>query len=216
MRILFVILIVSFFLLVPKNIQAQKGTSIVIHDSSGGGGNSTKNLTKEIKSALEREKPCVDTMDDQDIRDMLQSEREKNLLEGGDPQEVLTDIGNLMGASYVMSVSATPGPGGSTFYNVFVMDPQTGKTVARQTGTDAKQIADSVVKQMGSNLADNCKPHWVGVVKYEFTWNETKQSTDEGAARAMVRNTKRNKSETYTAKNSIVATLLPPKSGSDV
>ena len=114
-----------------------------------------------------------------------------------------------------MSVSATPGPGGSTFYNVFVMDPQSGKTIARQTGTDAKQIADNIVRQLGSNLSDSCKPHWVGTVKYEFTWNETKQSTDEGAARAMVRNTKRSKSETYTARNSIVATLQPPKSGSD-
>ncbi|MBK7708088.1 MAG: hypothetical protein IPN69_04385 [Acidobacteria bacterium] len=155
-------------------------------------------------------------MDDQDIRDVIQSEREKNILEGGDPQQVLTDIGNLMGASYVMSVSATPGVGGSTFYNVFVMDPQTGKTMARQTGTDAKQIADSIVRQMGSSLADNCKPHWVGEVKYEFTWNESKVTTDEGAAHASTRNTKRTKTETYTAKNSIIASLMPPKPGGDV
>lgn len=218
MRIWLGILIISILLFGSYSVQAQKGSSIVIHDNTSqanGGENATSNLRSEIESALQREKPCVDTMDDQDIRDMLQSEREKNLLEGGDPQQVLTDIGNLMGASYVMSVSATPGPGGSTFYNVFVMDPQSGKTIARQTGTDAKQIADNIVRQLGSNLSDSCKPHWVGTVKYEFTWNETKQSTDEGAARAMVRNTKRSKSETYTARNSIVATLQPPKSGSD-
>lgn len=217
MKILFGTLIISLLLFVSHFAQS-KGSSIVIHDNTSqanGGENATSNLRSEIESALQNQKPCVDTMDDQDIRDMLQSEREKNLLEGGDPQQVLTDIGNLMGASYVMSVSAMPGIGGSTSYTVFVMDPQTGKTIARQTGTDAKQIADNIVRQMGSNLADNCKPHWVGTVKYEFIWNETKQSTDEGAARAMVRNTKRNKSETYTAKNSIVATLMPPKSGSE-
>lgn len=217
MRILFGTLVISLLLFVSHFAQS-KGSSIVIHDNTSqanGGENATQNLRSEIKSALQREKPCVDTMDDQDIRDVLQSEREKNLLDGSDPQQVLTDIANLMGASYVMSVSATPGVGGSTFYNVFVMDPQTGKTIARQTGTDVKQIADNIVRQMGSNLADNCKPHWVGEVKYEFNWNETKTTTDEGAAHSSTRNTKRTKTETYTAKNSIVATLMPPKSGSD-
>ncbi len=212
--------LIILILLFASSFAQSKGSSIVIHDNTSqanGGENATSNLRSEIESALQREKPCVDTMDDQDIRDVLESEseREKNLLEGGDPQQVLTDIGNLMGASYVMSVSATPGVGGSTFYNVFVMDPQTGKTIARQTGTDAKQIADNIVRQMGSNLANNCKPHWVGTVKYEFTWNESKTTNDEGAAHASTRNTKRTKTETYTAKNSVVATLMPPKPGGD-
>lgn len=217
MRIFFGTLIISALLFVSAFAQS-KGSSIVIHDNTNkanGGENATSNLRGEIESALAKNKPCVDTMDDEDIRDVMQSEREKNLLEGNDPQQVLTDIGNLMGASYVMSVSATPGPGGSTFYNVFVVDPQTGKTIARQTGTDAKQIADSIVRQMGSNLSDNCKPHWVGEVKYEFTWNETKTTTDEGAAHATTKNTKRTKTDTFTAKNTIVAMLMPPKSGSE-
>ena len=123
--------------LVPGKLLSQKGSSIVIHDNTtaaNGGENATSQLRKEIASALSRDKPCTDLMDDQDIRDVLQSEREKNLLEGGDPQQVLTDIANLMGASYVMSVSATPGPGSNTTYTVFVMDPKTGSTIARQTG----------------------------------------------------------------------------------
>ena len=190
---------------------------MVIHDNTSkanGGENATSKLRKEIESAMNREKPCVDIMDDQDIRNMLESEREKNVLEGGDPQEVLTDIANRMGASYVMSVSATPGVGGTTSYSVFVMDPQTGKTIARQTGTDAKQIAESMVQQLGSSLADNCKPHWVGEVKYEFSANEEKVTTDAGAMHASTRNTKRTKTETYTATNTITATLLPPQPGS--
>ena len=164
---------------------AQKGSSIVIHDNTSqanGGENATSNLRKEIASALNREKPCADLMDDQDIRNILESEREKNLLEGADPQQVLTDIANLMGASYAMSVSATPGPGGSTSYTVFVMDPQTAKTIARQTGSDPKQMADNIVKQLGSSLPDDCKPHWVGEVKYEYSSNETKVTNDAGAA----------------------------------
>lgn len=219
MKVLFKTLFIVLFFFPPLFVQSQTGSSIVIHDNTSpanGGENATSNLRSEIESALNREKPCVDIMDDQDIRDVLESEREKNLLEGGDPQQVLTDIGTLMGASYVMSVSAMPGAGGSTSYTVFVMNPKTGTTIARQTGTDAKDIAKSIVGQMGSSLPDNCKPHWVGEVKYEFTWNETKTTNDEGAAHASTRNTKRTKTDMYSAKNSIVAMLLPPSPGSDV
>ncbi len=197
----------------------QNGTSIVIHDNTSpanGGENATADLRKEIESALNRDEPCTDLLDDEDIRNVIESEREKNLLEGGDPQQVLTDIGNLMGASYVMSVSATPGPGGNSTYTVFVMDPKTATTVARQTGTDAKQIANNIVGQMGAALPDNCKPHWVGEVKYQYSSNETKTTKDAGAMHAGTRNTKRNTTETYTAQSSIVATLLPPKPGSNV
>jgi len=158
-------LTVLFFYSLPA--LSQKGSSLVIHDNTtaaNGGANATANLRSEIESAFNREKPCVDIMDDDDIRNILDSEREKNLLEGNDPQQVLSDIGKLMGASYVMSVSAIPGAGGTT-YTVLVIDPQTTKTLARQTGTDAKQIAESIVQQLGSGLPDNCKPHWLGEVK---------------------------------------------------
>ena len=202
-----------------QSAQAQKGSSIVIHDNTtpaNGGENATSDLRKEITSAFNREKPCVDLMDDEDIRNIIESEREKDLLEGADPQQVLTDIANLMGASYAMSVSATPGPGGTTSYTVLVMDPQTAKTLARQTGSDPKQMADNIVKQLGSSLPDDCKPHWVGEVKYEYNSTETKVTNDAGAAHASTRNTKRTSTLTYSAQNSIVATLLPPKPGSDV
>lgn len=199
--------------------QAQKGSSIVIHDNTSpanGGENATSALRKEIASAFNREKPCVDLMDDEDIRNIIESEREKDLLEGADPQQVLTDIANLMGASYAMSVSSTPGPGGSTSYTVIVMDPQTAKTIARQTGSDPKQMADNIVKQLGSSLPDDCQPHWVGEVKYEYSSNETKTTNDAGAMHASTRNTKRSSTVTYSAQNNIVATLLPPKPGSPV
>ncbi|MEK7725517.1 MAG: hypothetical protein AAB336_14285, partial [Acidobacteriota bacterium] len=152
MRILFGILIISLLLFVSNFAQSQKGSSIVIHDTTSkanGGENATQNLRNEIESALEKEKPCVETMDDQDIRDALQDERERELLEGGDSTEALKNLGNKMGSGYVMSVSAMPGPNGSTVYTVFVMDSQTAKTIARETGTDPKQMADKLMKQLG-------------------------------------------------------------------
>lgn len=219
MKAFFATLLIVVLAFISQPILAQKGSSIVIHDNtnqSNGGENATSDLRKEIESALNREKPCVDLMDDEDIRNIIESERQKDLLEGADPQQVLTDIANLMGASYAMSVSATAGPGGSTSYTVIVMDPKTAKTIARQTGSDPKQMADNIVKQLGSSLPDDCKPHWVGEVKYVYSSNETKTTNDAGAMHASTRNTKRTSTLTYSAQNSIVATLLPPKPGSEV
>ena len=219
MKALYLTLLFFVLVFVPLLAQAQKGSSIVIHDNTtkaNGGENATAKLRSEIESALNRDKPCVDIMDDEDIRNIIESERYKELLEGGQPDEVLKDLGNQMGASYIMSVSAVPGAGGSTSYSVFVMDPQTAKTIARQTGTDEKDIAKSIVGQIGSGLSDNCKPHWTGIVKYEYAWNESKVTTDKGAAHAATRNTKRTKTDTYNAQNTVIATLLPPKPGSDV
>lgn len=212
-------LIMAVLTSLPLIVPAQKGASIVIHDNTSqanGGENATAVLRKELESALNREEPCTDLMDDEDIRNVIESEREKNLLEGGDPQQVLTDIANLMGASYVMSVSASPGPGGASSYTVFVMDPKSAKTIARQSGSDPKQIADNIVRQLGSSLPDNCKPHWVGQIKYDYSLNETKTTRDAGAMHAGTRNTKRTSTETHTAQSSIVATLLPPKPGSEI
>ena len=215
MRILFGILIISLLLFVSNFAQSQKGSSIVIHDTTSkanGGENATQNLRNEIESALEKEKPCVETMDDQDIRDALQDERERELLEGGDSTEALKNLGNKMGSGYVMSVSAMPGPNGSTVYTVFVMDSQTAKTIARETGTDPKQMADKLMKQLGSYLADNCKPHWIGTIQYVYSFDESKQKTDKGAMRAASRNTKRVLTETSSIQNIIKASLLPPSS----
>lgn len=210
------IVILTLLFLFSLPALSQKGSSLVIHDNTtaaNGGANATAGLRSEIESAFNREKPCVDIMDDDDIRNIIESERQKELLEGSDPQAVLTQIGNLVGASYVMSVSAIPGSAGGTVYTAVVMDPKTGQTIARQTGTDVKQMAESIVKQLGSGLPDNCKPHWLGEVKYVFAWNETKVTHDEGAAHASTRNTKRTKTDTYSATNTITATLLPPQAG---
>jgi len=219
MRILSGTLFITMLLvLAPLSNEAISQTtrsSIVIHDTTSktnGGENATQNLRNEIESALEKEKPCVETMDDQDIRDAIQDERERELLEGGDPTEALKNIGNRMGSGYVMSVSATPGPNGSTVYTVFVMDTQTAKTVARETGTDSQQIADKLMRQLGPYLAENCKPHWIGTIEYVYSFDESKQKTDKGAMRTASRNTKRVLTETSSMQNTIKATLLPPSS----
>ena len=196
---------------------SQGASSIVIHDTTtaaNGGESSTSSFRSEFASALAREKPCVETMDDQDIRDTIQDERERELLEGGDSNEALKNLGDRMGASMVMTVGAMS-VGGGKVYSASVMDTKTARTVARETGGDgsAKQMAEKLVRSLGPQLADDCKPHWVETVIYSYTFNESKQTTDGGATHATRRNVKRTINQTSMMTTTIKATLQKPPSG---
>lgn len=211
------LILVALFTAVEGDGQ-QKVSSIVVRDNTSqanGGERATAGLRSQLEAALNREKPCVETMDDQDIRDEIQDERERALLEGGNSQEVLTAIANRMGSSLVASVQAMPGPGGTTVYSGFVMDTSTGRTVARAMGSE-KEVADSLVKQLASYLTDNCKPHWAGSVRYLSSMNETKRETDGGAAHATWHNVKRERTQTSIASTMIKAMLLEPATGGSV
>ncbi|MBS1794960.1 MAG: hypothetical protein JSS81_13955 [Acidobacteria bacterium] len=199
----------------------QKASSIVIHDTTAagaGGENATANLRNEFKAALEREKPCVETMDDQDLRDAIEDERSRALLEGGDSNDTLAEIGKLLGSGMVVSVKSQPGAGGSSQLSAFAFDARTYRTVDRESGdaNSAKQMAENLVRSLGPYLADQCKPHWAGTVNYVSTIDETKTKTDAGAMRAAARNLKRTLTETSTMTDTIKASLLPPKDGESV
>jgi hypothetical protein len=159
---------------------------------------------------LQSEKPCIETMDDQDLRDAIQDERERALLEGGDSQATLTAIGNRLGSSLVMTVQAMPGAGGSAVYNVAVLNTKTASAVVREMGSDPRQMAQNLARSLGPYLADSCKPHWTGTINYVYMLNETKTSTDEGAAHATRRNVKRVNTQTSNMTTTIKATLLKP------
>lgn len=191
----------------------QRSSSVVIHDTtkaSNGGENATSNLRNEIKSALEREKPCVETMDDQDLRDAIEDERERALFEGADSNEALKQIGDRLGSSLVITVQAGPGAGGSTTFSGKGFDTKTTQTVSNRMG-DSQSVADGLVSDIGSYLADNCKPHWVGTIRYVYSNNETKTTEDGGAAHAERKNVKRTNTQTSKMEVTITATLLDPK-----
>lgn len=156
-------------------------------------------------------------MDDQGIRDAIKDERERELLEGGDPNEALKNLGDRLGSSLVMSVQAMAGAGGSVTYSLSVLDTKSGRAVAREMGSDPKQLADKLVKQLGPYLADSCKPHWTGTVSYVYTSDETKTTTDGGAAHTTRRNVKRTKTQRSIMQHTIKASLRgAPETGTSV
>lgn len=217
-RLAFTILLSLFLIALPLAGKAfsqssSKPSSVVIHSTTSaanGGENATKGLRDQIKSELEREKPCVETMDDQDLRDAIQDERERALFEGADSNEALKQIGDRLGSSFVITVSAMPGPNGSTIYSAKGLDTKATKTVSNRMG-DEQSVASGLVSDISSYLADNCKPHWAGTVKYIYSNDETKTTNDGGAAHAARRNVKRTTNQTSKMETMITATLLDPK-----
>lgn len=195
-------------------VSAQRNSIVIHHRSSGGG----SKVESAFKSALEKQFPCVETMNDADIDDAIEDAREKEMLEGTDPQEVLTTIANRLGSSLVLTISSGPGVGGGGSYSGGVMDMKTGRSVARETASsdgDIDRMANSLVSQLGPQLAKNCKPHWTGSIRYLSVVNETKTNNDITMTRAMVRNVKRNATNTIDTMTQIKATLLPPKEDKD-
>lgn len=220
-RILFIVLFSLAMLPVIElhGQSQQRSSSIVIHDmtpAGGGGEKATENLRNAIKSELERQKPCVETMDDQDLRDAIQDERERAWLEGGDSNATLQEIGNRLGAGLVMTVKAMPSGGGSTSYNVTVLNTKTVSTVTHEAGSNVEQIAQNLVRALGPYLADNCKPHWIGTINYVYMLNETRTANDEGAAHATRRNVKRVNTQSSNMTSTIKATLIKPADGESV
>lgn len=195
----------------------QKSSSLVIHDTTtaaAGGEKATESFRNSFKSALEREKPCVETFDDQDLRDAISDERERELMEGGEGDAAIRAIGDKLNSRYVLAVQAMAGPGGTTVFSAFVMDTKTGKSIARRMGSES-EVANGLVGDIGSHLADNCKPHWIGTVKWVYEMNETKTTEDGGAAHATRRNVKRKNTQISKMENKITASLLEPATGAD-
>jgi hypothetical protein len=108
-------------------------------------------------------------------------------------------------------VQAMPGPGGTTTYSGFVMNISSGRAIGRRMGSE-KEVADGLVQDIGSYLADNCKPHWVGTIRMIYSQDETKTTNDKGAMHAARKNVKRTTKQTSKFEEKISANLLdtPP------
>lgn len=199
---------------VPAAASAQ-AASILVHDNTKGGGSK---VAEAFKAELLKQFPCVETFDDADINDAIQDEREKEMLEGTDPSEVLKKIGERIGSSLVLTINATPAAGG-TVYTASVADISKNRMLAREAATsdgDIERMVQSLIRQIGPQLASKCKPHWIGTVRYTAKLEQTRITDDEKITRAMVRNVKRHVTETMSMITVIKAVLLPPDSDDDV
>lgn len=108
------LLVISFLLLMPDIMAAEKTKFLIIRKWSGGEkdekGKSnadlfTLHLEGEIRKQFQDELPCASAYSVEDIYAVLNHEREKQLLGVGD-ENAVADMAGAMGASYLITLNA--------------------------------------------------------------------------------------------------------------
>ncbi len=197
----------------PSDAAAQgSASSVYVQDmttSANGGTGKAQAAADRLQQALTDANSCVETSDNQDVKDAIADERDRSLQEGGDPSARLQEIGKMVGADILIGIQALPAPGGGTQYSAFAMDARSARTIARAMGSE-DQVVKSMVSQLGGAFASSCKPHWVGTVNFTGSSVETKTTKDGGPMHAARRNVSRARTVTFDAHATMTAHLLPP------
>lgn len=208
-------LLFSSVILTAAAAHAQ-ASSVYIQDNTPAGRSAsadpTKSVRSKIASAITDAYPCAETTDQQDVKDAIDDERNKNLQEDGGPDERLKEIGKMVGANILIGVQLVSGSGDSAIYSAFAMNSQSATTVARSMGT-ADQVAKGLTQQLSGSFSTNCKPHWVGTLNYTASISETNTIRDGGPMMTFRRNVKRTKTVSMNGQTTMTASLLPPGSG---
>jgi hypothetical protein len=142
-------------------------------------------LAFEIARAMNEKYPCVQTLTQADVANLLGHERARELLGSGDP-ETLDRIAGAVGSDYLVSVTVTAMGPGKYAFNGTMMNERTAKTEARSgTGPNSGDLVDAIdafANQFTASLAslskfskDKCTPThaWIGTITYKRDKHET-------------------------------------------
>lgn len=196
----------------PPALAQGGASSVYVQDMTtpaNGGTGRAQGVADRMQQALTDANSCVETSDNQDVKDAIADERDRSLQEGGDPSARLQEIGKMVGADILIGIQALPAPGGGTQYSAFAMDAKSARTIARAMGSE-DQVVKSMVSQLGGAFATSCKPHWVGTVTFAGSSVETKTTKDGGPMHAARRKVSRTRTVSLDVNSTMTAHLLPP------
>lgn len=198
--------------------------SIFIYESSSGGTKAdaaAASLEMQIFADLFKKYPCMDMMDKQGVKALLDFERMRDLL-GAEPNEaLLTQLGGAVGARYVVNVSATQLPNGTVYMQVVVIDTVTGKSVARRDAPPANDqtvntaidtLKAQALADMANFLQGKCDEHWTGTISYIYKFDDPGTKSEANTAPSPGAQTKF--TDTKTASDEIHVILRPMTLGS--
>ena len=201
--------------------------SVFIHSAAKPGGGAptiATYLAGQIAKGLMSQFPCVDQMDDEGARALLNLERERQLLGVDTGDAALQAIAGALGANYLVYVNATTLPNGQTVVSAKVIDLRTARPVANRiappaAGDNALDAAESVAQSLMQDLAavfkGQCQPHWTGTfsIAFEQKSGSSKKSFDRGGAEAI--NITTNRAQSTRLLNLIEGILQPMSLGSE-
>lgn len=197
---------------------AQTSAPSVFSFNVGKGGSEAKSaavsLENMIGMGLLDQFPCVDQMDMDGVRALLDVERQKELLGSEPNNDTLRTVGAAVGADYIIVVRATMMGNGQTYVNVMVLDSRTGSQVANRDAAASgnalfdlmNTLSKQILKDMAGRLDGKCTPHWSGTVTFKFKYESVEDKTESFPAGDKSINT-RNYHSSWVTENIIEAML---------
>jgi hypothetical protein len=186
-----IFIVFAVFLVNFQTVAAQgPGSSVVIVNDSKPGSNDAETadiVGQNIIKGLEEKYPCIDWMNEQTLHDEIQKLREKETLTGKLDEKALAELGNAVGADFIMIVRVYTMPNGQTAVFVQVVDGRTAKQVANQMVTTdagnsaaaAQTVAQKILQDMAGPFRGQCDDHWVGTITYtQKTFKEKTETTE--------------------------------------
>jgi hypothetical protein len=175
----------------PAVSAQSSGKSIMIYNEAKPGteesavGNA---FEQALIKGLQEKYPCVDWMNEQGMRDAIQKLREKEALTGELDQAALAEIGNQVGADFIVVVKVTTLPNGQTVVSAGVLDNKGGRRVADRLESAAsgdsaydaaRKVADQILADMATPFRGQCEAHWTGTITYiEKTFKNKNENRD--------------------------------------
>jgi hypothetical protein len=138
---------------------------------------------------LQEKYPCVDWMNEQLLQAELQRLREQEMATGELDQQALAELGNSVGADFIIVVKVTTLPNGQVVVSAGVLDfKKGGKRVADRLETAAggedsyaaaRKVADQILADMATPFRGQCEARWTGTITYiEKTFKNKTENRD--------------------------------------
>lgn len=173
-------------------IAQQGGKSVMMYNETKPGSEESSignAFEQALIKGLQEKYPCVDWMNESVLKDALERLRQKELLTGELDQKALTELGNQIGADYIIIVKVTTLPSGQVVVSAGVLDNRKGaQRIADrlETGSSgdsaydvARKVADQILADMATPFRGQCETRWTGTITYiEKTFKNKTENRD--------------------------------------
>lgn len=188
----------SIFILIAVLVGAiaafaqSSGNSVMIYNETKPGSEESavgNAFEQAFIKGLQEKYPCVDWMNEQVLKDALQRLREQETLTGKLDQKALEELGNSVGADFIIVVKVSTLPNGQFVVSASVHDFKKGaqrvadrlETAAsgEDAYTAARKVADQILADMATPFRGECEAHWTGTITYiEKTFKNSNENRD--------------------------------------
>jgi|GEM_PF-6807391 len=199
------------------------GSSLMIYNKAKPGteDNSVGNAFEQaLIKGLEDKYPCVDWMNEKTLFDAIQKLREQETLTGELDEKALAELGQSVGATFIIIVRVFTMPNGQTTVSARVIDGKNARLVADRleqsasgdgSYSAAQSVAQNILQDLSGAFRGECEARWTGTITYT---QKTLKETDENRDLTKIEKVHVTYSEKYD--QTVSVTLQPMANGGKV